>query len=126
MEPTSQFGGSPELVFRPRLDLTDALARQVETVPDFLQRARLVIFQTEPQTDDFPLLPVEIAQGGGELVQVGLIIISIGHPILRDHLAQLARIVGVHRIVQRDVVNLQPITLSNLGNENARVSSDSA
>src|SRR5205814_863729 len=52
--------GSAEFFLRPRFDLADALARQVQPLADLLQRTRLVVFQPEAQADDFALLAVEI------------------------------------------------------------------
>jgi hypothetical protein len=48
--------------FRARLDLPDALAREMQPVADLLQRARLLALEAEAQPDDLALPAVEIAQ----------------------------------------------------------------
>src|SRR5262245_17702484 len=65
-----QFRGAAELFFGPRLDLPHALARQVQAIPDLLQRVRLVVVEAEAQADDLALLAVQIAQRLSELVEV--------------------------------------------------------
>src|SRR5437763_15450741 len=83
-----------QLVFRARFDLAHALARQVQAIADLLQRARLVVLETEPEPDDLALLAVEIAKRFGELVEVGLmnhLVFDRGHPVLLDEIAELAR-----------------------------------
>src|SRR5947208_15802254 len=68
----AQLCAAPQLVLRARLDLPDALARQMQPVADLLQRARLVVFEPESQPHDLALLAVEITEGGLELAASGL------------------------------------------------------
>ena len=64
--------GPTQLVFRTRFDLTDALARQVETIADLLQRVRLVVFEAEAEAHHLALLAVEVEERRGELVEGAL------------------------------------------------------
>src|SRR5437899_12650753 len=74
LHPVSSHRGQdiPELFLRARLDLPHALAREMQPVADFLQRAWLVVFQAEAETHDLLLLAVEIVQRVGQLVEIGL------------------------------------------------------
>src|ERR1700730_10784037 len=82
-----------QLVLRPRFDLPDALAGQVEPVADLLQRPRLIVFETEAETNDLALLAVELEQRRGEIVEIR----TADHLVLdrdgveRQRVAQLAR-----------------------------------
>src|SRR4051812_38389306 len=66
IEVASQLTGalrSPQLLFRARFDLPDALAREAEHVADFLQGARLAVaIETEAQRHHLALLVVELVE----------------------------------------------------------------
>src|SRR5215813_5195292 len=51
VEMRAEFCGTAQLVFRARLDLAHALAREVQAIADLLQRARLVVLEAVAQTD---------------------------------------------------------------------------
>src|SRR6266849_2572556 len=94
IEVRAELGRAPQLVLRARLDLPHALAREVQPIADLLQRPRLVVFETEPQPHDLALLPVEIPQRLGELVEIGLmnhLVDDRGHAVLLEQIAELAR-----------------------------------
>ena len=57
---TAQLRRSPEFFLRARFDLPYALARQVKTVADFLQRVLLIVFEAEAEPHDLALLAVQI------------------------------------------------------------------
>ena len=83
-----------QLFFRARFDLPDALAREMQLVADLLQRARLVVFEPEPQAHDLPLLAVELAERRRELVEIRLmdhLVLDRRDAVLLEHVAQLAR-----------------------------------
>src|SRR4029453_12171664 len=62
IEVTPELRRSPQLFLGARLDLTDSLARQVQAVPDLLQRVLLIVFEPEAQRHHLAFLAVEIRQ----------------------------------------------------------------
>src|SRR5437016_13759558 len=74
LHPVSSHRGQdiPELFFRARLDLPHALAREMQPVADFLQRAGLFVFQAEPEPHHLTLLAVEVVQRYRQLVEMRL------------------------------------------------------
>src|SRR5256885_12320027 len=108
-----EFGRAPQLVLGAGFNLADALARQVKTIADFLQRARLIVSEAEAQAHDLALLAVEIEQRRGELVEVGLmdhLLVGGRHAVLLDQIAELtgaavatSKGAAMDRLVQRHV-----------------------
>src|SRR5258706_11264632 len=93
VEVTAKLDRLPQLALGARLDLANAFAREVQPVTDLLQCPGLVVFETESQPDDLPLLPVEPAQCVGKLVQIVLMDQVVGDARLIDsqQIAQLER-----------------------------------
>src|SRR3989442_5242498 len=92
LHPVSSHSGQdiPELSLGARLDLPHALAREMQPVADFLQRARLVVFQAEAEPHHLALLAVEIVQRAGELVEIRLMnhrIVDRRDVLLHQHVA---------------------------------------
>src|SRR5271169_2494422 len=58
----------PELAHRARLDLADALAREVEVLADLLEGARLAAVEAEAQAQDLALALVERREQPADLL----------------------------------------------------------
>src|SRR5215218_3173243 len=89
---------------RLRLELADALARQVELVPDRLERPRLA-FEPEPQLEDAPLaLRQRVERAADALAAERLLrlVERIGGLAVGEEIAELALVVGAHALVERD------------------------
>src|SRR5581483_3301888 len=86
------------------LELADALARQVELVPDRLERPRLAL-ETEPQLKDPPLALRQSVQRLTDVLAaerlLGLVERVRGLAVGKE-VAELALVVRAHRLVQRD------------------------
>src|SRR5205823_4802344 len=90
----AQLRRAPQLVLRARFDLPDAFAREVQTIADLLERARLVVLEPEAEADDLALLAVEIRERCCELVEVRLVDHLFVHrrdAVLLEQIAELAR-----------------------------------
>src|SRR4051812_10649684 len=86
------------------LELTHPLAREVELVPDRLERPRLAL-EAEAQLQDPPLpLWKRVERLTDVLAAERLLrlVERVGRLAIREEVAQLALVVGAHRLVQRD------------------------
>src|ERR687887_102522 len=84
-------------------ELADALSRQVELVPDRLERPRLA-FEPEPQLEDPPLTRgkrIERATDALAAQRLFRLVERIGGFTVGEQVAELAFVVGAHRLVQR-------------------------
>src|SRR5207253_4789955 len=85
------------------LELPDALARQVELVPDRFERPRLAL-EPEPQLEDPPLAlgkRVERAPHALPAERLLGLVERVGRLAVGEEVAQLALVVGAHGLVQR-------------------------
>src|SRR5205085_10136811 len=86
------------------LELADALARQVELVPDRLERPRLAL-EAEPQLEDPPLALGKRVECLADVLTaerlLGLVE-RVGGLAIGEQVAELALVVRADRLVQRD------------------------
>src|SRR5262249_9317616 len=86
------------------LELPDTLSRQVELVPDRLERPRLAL-ATEPQLEDPPLALGESLEGPPHALPaerlLGLVERIDCLPV-GEEIAELAFVVGADRLIERD------------------------
>src|SRR5581483_12477105 len=86
------------------LELPDALARQVELVADRLERPRLTL-EAEPQLEDAPLPLGQRVEGLADVLlaqRLLCLVERIRRLAVGEEIAELALVVGAHRLVQGD------------------------
>src|SRR4051795_10216361 len=85
------------------LELPDALARQVELMADRLERPGLTV-EAEPQLQDAPLALGQGIEGLADVLAAKRLLRlfeRIGSFAVGEEVAQLALVVGAHRLVER-------------------------
>src|SRR4029079_17154265 len=104
-----------QLAHRPCLDLADALAGEVEVLPDLLQRAWLAAVETEAQLEDLPLALVERGEQAGDLLGQqrggGHLERRLGRAVL-DDVAELGVAVFPERFGEREALGPRATALA--------------